>query len=206
MKRQSSIRVLGQALRLLCPPTGKRNGCPTAIFLTFGLCVNAAALEKSTTTRIDQVPTWSTQDMDFFLHGSMSSEVVPEGVLQAFIKIYSDLFPTSDLSHLGLIPDSAFGWPIGLSRKSVKRLGGLSAVGINCASCHIAQITSTSASEPIRILGATSHFDIEAFFGSILAATFKTSDPTNMKKFSCRLSQRRTRSLRCCLAKSATKD
>src|SRR3977135_2867047 len=98
-----------------------------------------------------QVPKWSAQDMDFFLHGSMSTEVVPESVLRAFIKTYPDLFPTSDLSHLGMIPDSEFGWPIGLSRKDVKHLGGLSAVGINCASCHVAQITSTSASEPIRI-------------------------------------------------------
>src|SRR5437667_12112794 len=54
---------------------------------------------------------------------------------------------------------------------------------INCASCHFAQITSKSVDQPIRILGATSHFDVEEFFGSILAATFKTSDPVNMKKF-----------------------
>src|SRR5262249_4529321 len=56
-------------------------------------------------------------------------------------------------------------------------------LGINCASCHLAQITSKSVDEPFRILGATSHFDVEKFFGSILAATFKTSDPVNMKKF-----------------------
>ena len=123
--------------------------------------------------------------MDFFLHGSMGTEVVPESVLRAFIKTYSDLFPTSDFSYLGLIPDSRFGWPIGLSRKNVRHLGGLSAVGINCASCHVAQITSTSETEPIRILGATSHFDVEAFFGSILTATFRSSDPGNMKKLLC---------------------
>jgi hypothetical protein len=83
-----------------------------------------------------------------------------------------------------LIPDPEFGWPIGFSRaREVKHLGRLSAVGINCASCHVAQITSTSPSEPIRILGTTSHFDVEAFFGSVLVATFKTSDPANMKKF-----------------------
>ena len=51
-----------------------------------------------------------------------------------------------------------------------------------CASCHVAQITSTSETEPIRILGTTSHFDVEAFFGSILAATFRSSDPENMKR------------------------
>jgi hypothetical protein len=149
------------------------------------LCVNAGALEKAARIDNGQVPTWSRQDMDFFLHGSIGTEVVPESVLRALIKTYSDLFPTSDFSHLGLVPDRRFGWPIGLSRKNVRHLGGLSAVGINCASCHVAQITSTSETEPIRILGATSHFDVEAFFGSILTATFRSSDPGNMKKLLC---------------------
>ena len=132
---------------------------------------------------VEQVPTWTKDDMDFFLHGSMSTEVVPEAVLRAFIKTYPDLFPTADLSHLGLIPDPAYGWPIGFSRKPVKHLGGLPTVGINCASCHVAQITSSSSQEPIRILGVTSHFNVEAFFNSVLIATFKTSDPANMKQF-----------------------
>ena len=49
----------------------------------------------------------------------MSTEVVPETVLRAFIRTYPDLFPSQDLSHLGLIPDPEFGWPIGFSRKEV---------------------------------------------------------------------------------------
>jgi len=130
-----------------------------------------------------QVPDWSPADLNFFLHGSMSTEVVPELVLRAFIKIYPDLFPRQDLAHLGLVPDPDFGWPIGFSRKEVKHLGGLPAVGINCASCHFVQITSSASADPIQILGGTSHFDVEAFFGSVLVATFKTSDPANMKKF-----------------------
>lgn len=131
-----------------------------------------------------QVPTWSADDLEFFLHGSMSTEVVPEKVLRAFIKIYPDLFPAGDLAYLGLIPDPAFGWPIGISRKAeVKHLGGLSAVGINCASCHVAEIRSSGSKESLRILGATSHFNVEAFFGAVLVATFKTSEPANMKLF-----------------------
>jgi hypothetical protein len=139
--------------------------------------------KKSAPPGVEQVPTWSAEDMNFFLHGSMGTEVMPEPVLRAFIKTYPDLFPTSDLTHLGLIADTEFGWPIGFSRRQVKHLGGLPAVGINCASCHVAQIRSSAAGEPIRILGVTSHFDVETFFGSILVATFKTSDPANMKKF-----------------------
>ena len=130
-----------------------------------------------------QVPSWSKDDLNFFLHGSMSTEVVPESVLRAFIKTYPDLFPSWDLTNLGMIPDKEFGWPIGFSRKDVQHLAAMSCIGINCASCHVAQITSTSSNEPIRILGVTSHFNVEGFFGAVLVATFKTSDPANMQKF-----------------------
>lgn len=141
--------------------------------------------EQKKASRIDtvQIPKWSSDDLKFFLHGSMSTEVVPEAVLRAFIKTYPDLFPTQDLSHLGLVPDPDFGWPIGLSRKEVKHLGGMPALGINCASCHFVQITSSASANPIHVLGGTSHFNVEAFFGSVLVATFRTADPANMKRF-----------------------
>lgn len=121
--------------------------------------------------------------MQFFLHGSMGSEIVPEAVLRAFIKTYPDLFPTADLTHLGVLSDEEFGWPIGFSRSKVKHFGNLSSIGLNCAACHVAQITSTRGGEPVRILGVTSHFDAEAFFGSLIVATFRTAEPANMKNF-----------------------
>jgi hypothetical protein len=183
MKKQSPICAARQARRLPIGSRSRQKARFAILFPMLALYANAAAPEKSTRTDTEQVPNWSAQDMAFFLHGSMSTEVVPESILRAFIKTYPGLFPTSDLSHVGLIPDNEFGWPIGLSRKDVKHLGGLSAVGINCASCHVAQITSTSVSEPIRILGVTSHFDVETFFGSILAATFRSSEPASMKRF-----------------------
>ena len=139
--------------------------------------------KKATGIDTTQVPKWSADDLKFFLHGSMSTEVVPEAVLRAFIKIYPDLFPSQDLSHLGMIPDPDFGWPIGLSRKEVKHLGGLPALGLNCASCHVAEVRSTKDAAPVRILGATSHFDAEGFFGGVIVATFRTADPANMKRF-----------------------
>jgi len=158
----------------------------SALALVAAAVTMAAVTEQPTKPKIElaQVPKWSRDDLEFFLHGSMSTEVVPERVLRAFIKIYPDLFPASDLAYLGLIPDPDFGWPIGFSRKNeVKHLGGLSAVGINCASCHMAQITSSGAKGPIRILGVTSHFNVEGFFGAVLVSTFKTSEPANMKLF-----------------------
>jgi len=188
MKRRilvSTSLVGGQTLRLACRWIGRRCACHTIFLLAIAFCADAG--EPITRIRTDiahaQVPTWTKDDIDFFLHGSMSTEVVPEAVLRAFIKTYPDLFPTEDLSHLGLIPDPAFGWPIGFSREPVKHLGGLSAIGINCASCHVAQITSSSTNDPIRILGVTSHFNVEGFFGAVLVSTFKTADPANMQQF-----------------------
>src|ERR1700737_1691963 len=61
------------------------------------------AKKKPAAPGMAQVPTWSQDDLNFFLHGSMSTEVVPEPVLRAFIKAYPDLFPTNDLTHLVLI-------------------------------------------------------------------------------------------------------
>jgi hypothetical protein len=157
-----------------------------SFFAMAAATLSAIAADQPPKPKIDpaQIPKWSAEDLGFFLHGSMGTEVVPERVLRAFVKIYPDLFPASDLAYLGLIPDPAFGWPIGFSRKAqVKHLGNLSAVGINCASCHVAQIHSSGSKEPLRILGGTSHFNVEAFFGSVLVSTFKTSEPASMKLF-----------------------
>ncbi len=183
MRSQTQLRPFRRRRRRL-----RRLSILLAIFVTFNYPARGAegepAKKKPAAPGLAQVPTWSKDDLNFFLHGTMSTEVFPEAVLRAFIKTYPDLFPTADLAHLGLIPDSEFGWPIGFSRKKeVKHLGGLSAVGINCASCHVVQLTAADGSEPIWVLGGTSHFNVEAFFGSVLVATFKTSDPANMKKF-----------------------
>src|SRR5438105_5939949 len=144
------------------------------LLLPLSFCLIQSAIsskEKSAVAGNAQVPTWSQEDMDFFLHGSMSTEVMPEMILRALMHTYPDLFPTQDLSHLGLIPDPAFGWPIGFSRARVSHLGGLSSVGINCASCHVTDISSVQGGAPVRLLGLTSLFDAEAFFGSVIAAT-----------------------------------
>jgi hypothetical protein len=136
----------------------------------------ARAVEVTAT----QVPAWSADDLRFFLHGSMSAEMVPERVLRAFTAAYPDLFPRADLANFGLIPDAAFGWPVGFSRRDVVHLGGLSSVGINCASCHVAELTPATGGAPVLVLGATAHFDVEAFFGALAVATFRTADPNAM--------------------------
>jgi mono/diheme cytochrome c family protein len=118
----------------------------------------------------------------------MSAEFVPENVLRAFIATYPELFPSGDLAAFGLIPDREFGWPIGISRAAPKHLGGLPALGVNCAACHVGEVErrSLSAGSPepdrVRVLGMTSHFDAEALYGAVIASTFKSRDPGNMKR------------------------
>jgi len=169
MKRNKLRRCIGSLLALLATVTATHD--------------SRASQKKTSGIDTAQIPKWSSDDLNFFLHGSMSTEVVPEPVLRAFIKTYPDLFPSQDLSHLGLVPDPDFGWPIGFSRKEVKHLGGMPSLGINCASCHFVQITSSASTKPIHVLGGTSHFNVEAFFGLVLVATFRTADPANMKRF-----------------------
>ena len=130
-----------------------------------------------------QAPGWSRDDLAFFLHGSMSAEVVPERVLQAFVRAHPDLFPRADLAHFGLIPDPAFGWPLGFSRRPVAHLGGLSAVGINCAACHLGEVVPAGGGAGVRVLGMTAHFDAEAYFNAVIGATFRTAHPAPMARF-----------------------
>ena len=156
----------------------------SSALLALAFAPGAALLaEEAPPREMAQVPTWSVGDLDYFLHGSMSTEMVPENVLRAFIRTYPDLFPSKDLSHLGLIPDPKFGWPVGFSRKEVPHLGGLPSLGVNCASCHVSEMQPLGGGQPIRVLGNASHFDAEAFFGTVIVATYRTSDPGNMKRF-----------------------
>ncbi|MEO8427701.1 MAG: hypothetical protein ABI651_11385 [Verrucomicrobiota bacterium] len=62
-----------------------------------------------------------------------------------------------------MIPDLAFGWPVGFSRGPVPHLGGLAAVGVNCAACQVGEITSGPGAAPVRVLGMTSHLTRRRF-------------------------------------------
>lgn len=134
--------------------------------------------------RIDmaQVPLWSEEALEFFLHGSMSTEIVPEALLQAFGATYPDLFPGKDLLSFGAIVERPGELPLGFSRREVPHLGGLSAVGMNCASCHTVEIAPKGGASVV-VLGANGHFDAEAYFGAVTVAMLRTAEPENMRRF-----------------------
>jgi len=164
-------------------------GGPVALVLVGGLFLTCQSTPRTPDVKTfpesvrPQVPTWSADDMQFFLHGSMSTEVVPETVLRAFIAAYPDMFPSDDFSHLYAIPDPAFGWPVGFTRAAPAHLAGLPSIGVNCAACHVAEIESSSGNGRVRVLGVTAQFNSEGFFSAIVGAGFRTQDPANMRKF-----------------------
>lgn len=136
--------------------------------------------------RVDpaQISTWSADDdVKFFVHGTMSSEFIPERVLRAFLAAYPDLYPGGDLSAYGVTVRSPEDLPLGLTRRTVAHLGGQPSIGINCAACHLGEVYEAPDRPPIRVLGRPSQFNIYAFFGAIAVSMVRTADPASMEKF-----------------------
>jgi hypothetical protein len=122
-------------------------------------------------------------DLEFFLHGTMSAEFIPERFLRAFESTYPDLFPGGDLSAYGATAERPEDLPPGFSRRVVPHLGGLPSLGINCAACHAGVVQEAPDRPPIRVLGRPSLFNIYAFFGAIAVSLVRASEPNGMAKF-----------------------
>ncbi|MEK7469498.1 MAG: cytochrome c [Planctomycetota bacterium] len=131
----------------------------------------------------EQTPSWSEADRDFFLHGSMGTEFLPEVLLRAWAETEPGLIPSATLVAFGAVAERADGLPLGFSLRRVEHLGGLPSLGINCASCHAGQVVPPGGGAPITLLGQPAPFDAEAFFGAVVVAMVKTADPEAMKKF-----------------------
>lgn len=160
-----------------------------AILLLVLACAGGARTTGSSSAQFDtaQVPKWSAPDLDFFLHGSMGTEVVPEVVLAAFRRTYPDLFPGEGFAAFGAIDplpaSGAAALPAGFSLRQVEHLGGLPAIGLNCAACHTTAVEPKAGAETEYLIGTTGHFDAEAWFGAVTVAGLRTQDPKNMTAF-----------------------
>lgn len=130
-----------------------------------------------------QVPNWSKDDMEFYLHGSMGSEFLPLFAFEGFRATYPELFPKGDFTEFGLLEDKSSHIAVGITVGEPKHLAGMKAFGINCAACHTTELEPSDGGKPVRVLGVTGTFDAEAFYNSVILATFKTADPANMRKF-----------------------
>jgi cytochrome c5 len=151
------------------------------------LTSTTGARAKVTPYGIDpaQAGAWpnARDDLEFFLHGTMSSEFVPERVLKAFVAAYPDLYPGGSFSAYGTIVEPGDDLPIGFTRRKVAHLGGELSIGINCAVCHVAELRDAPDHSPIRVIGRPSQFNIYAFFGAFSVAMARTAEPEAMMKF-----------------------
>jgi hypothetical protein len=152
------------------------------------------------------VPTWSAEDLASFSMARWERKFFPSRCCALSSKSTPDLFPTSDLTHLGLIPDQEFGWPIGSVARPRSNIWAIfRPSGSTALPAMSRRSLRTEGSEPIRILGTTSDFNVEAFFGSVLGATVQDHRPGEHEKVSRRLPRRETGGVRRSLGEAGGK-
>lgn len=126
-----------------------------------------------------------------FYHTSEGSEVFPLVWLKALNAKGTSKPFLSDVERFGLIPDpgNADGLPIGLSAAETAdtRFAGFGPmVGVNCAACHVNEVTYKGTS--VRIDGAPSRFDLKRFFQEVAESSkVVVSNPIEFTAFLTRL-------------------
>src|SRR5579871_1283758 len=119
----------------------------------------------------------SPGEREQLFHLAEGSEVFPLTWLRA---LESEQTKGPFLAHLdrfGLLPDpeSEHGLPVGVTveRTTDTRFLGAPMVGVNCAACHVGEISRNGRS--LRILGAPNLFDIEGFFTDLGVSAVATA-------------------------------
>jgi hypothetical protein len=113
----------------------------------------------------------SAEDRKVFYHLAEGSEVYPLDWLRVTKRKGSDKFFLEDMERFGLLPDpdSEEKLPVGLTAAVTRGQAPLGKmVGINCAACHVGQISYKGKS--LRIDGAPSLFDGNSFFTELVEA------------------------------------
>jgi hypothetical protein len=133
----------------------------------------------------------SEVDRQVFYHTPEGSELVPMSwmrALQVPDKTGTEQPFMDNLERFGLLPDdnpaSTNHLPVGLT--SGPRLG-VDMLGVNCTACHVGQLEYKGSKR--RIDGAPNMFDIVGFYGGILEALGRLSNPTRIPGFIRRLSE-----------------
>jgi hypothetical protein len=110
-------------------------------------------------------------DRKVFYHLAEGSEVYPLDWLRVSKRAGSDKFFLEDMERFGLLPDpdSEEKLPVGITAAVTRGLTPLGKmVGINCAACHVGQISYKG--KALRIDGAPNMFDGNAFFTELVQA------------------------------------
>jgi hypothetical protein len=117
-------------------------------------------------------------DRSIFYHLEEGSEVIPFALVKPLRRPSGEPF-LSNLDRFGLIPDpNPSKLPIGMTlapTRDTRIFGNVEMIGINCAACHVNEITFEG--RRLLIDGAPNRFDIEAFFRELAESVTNTLDP-----------------------------
>ncbi len=133
------------------------------------------------------------KDREAFYHLAEGSEVFPLDWLKVLKNVHTGTFFLDSVDRFGLLPDpeNSDGLPVGLTAaptRDLRFVGNM--VGVNCAACHVGQITYNGRA--MRIDGATNMFDARAFFTELTDSTIATlADPVQFVAFMSRLHENR---------------
>jgi hypothetical protein len=131
----------------------------------------------------------SPEDRKVFYHLAEGSEVYPLAWLRATKRVGSDQLFLENMERFGMLPDpdSEEKLPVGLTAAQSRGLPTLGKmVGINCAACHVGQITYKG--KALRIDGAPNMFDGNKFFTELVqSGQAILSSPTELIGFLSRL-------------------
>jgi len=135
----------------------------------------------------------SAAERERFYHLTMGSELFPLDWFHALESKLTGKPFLEDCDRFGLIadPNDPDGLPIGMTAMDSPdlRLAGRM-VGLNCAACHVGDLTYKGKS--IRIDGGSSMIDVTAFFTDLIQSTAATfENPAKLLAFISRLHERR---------------
>jgi mono/diheme cytochrome c family protein len=127
-----------------------------------------------------------------FYHIAEGSEIIPADWLGALVSVKTGKRLVEDLGRFGLLEDQGpnapeldYGsgkvrLPVGLTLAAPQRLAADvlgQVVGVNCASCHTAEMTYTPAGKPrvaVRVDGGPGRFDVEGFYQDVFQSVGAT--------------------------------
>ncbi len=129
------------------------------------------------------------EDRQGFYHMAEGSEVFPLDWLKALVNDKTGELFLSSVDRYGLLPDDAneFQLPVGLTAEESRDLRFVGKmVGINCAACHVGEVTYKGRG--MRIDGATNLFDARKYFTELADSTTATiKDPVQLIAFVSRV-------------------
>jgi mono/diheme cytochrome c family protein len=115
-----------------------------------------------------------------FYHLEEGSEVFPLAWFKALESESGSGLFAENMQRFGFLADAqsaqnADGLPVGITAAETRdlRFAGVKMIGVNCAACHVSEMTVNGKS--VRLDGAGGRSDISAFYGALAKATIATA-------------------------------